>query len=511
MDSNSLPSVNIINLGTTDIFFSSQTLKFIDVSKDNAALLLKEVGFNPTNTLLAALAIAFVLLMTPGLALFYGGLVRRKSILTIINQCMISLGVTTIIWVFGGFSLAFGPSVGRGIIGDVSSYFAFRNIIFDSEWKNIGMVFSTFTGGVPMLLFFGFQLSFAIITPPLMVGAFADRMKFKNYIVFLVLWQYLIYIPFCHWVWGQGFLNKFGVLDWAGGIVIHTTAGFGALATSFVLGRRKILRTEKNTPNNIPLVIVGATLLFFGWFGFNVGGASFIKHPSTHQSIEHTLIATTWINSVIAVAVGIIGWVIMESIFNKNHKPTGVGLVTGGIAGLATITPAAGYVPLWASVPIALAAVAVCFLFCKIMHHSKIDDSLEVFAVHGMGGVVGSLLVGAFAHVSVFPDLWVNAAGYQVDSVGHEQSVYGLLFSRQLSGVALAGAYSFVMTIIIAAITQPRLKANEQLHHIDYINHGEDAYNFNFVYARKDEINEAMKKQTTCWTTSFGGRNQVKN
>ncbi|WP_081847817.1 ammonium transporter [Ureaplasma diversum] len=488
-----------------DIYFSTHELSFVDLKATGTTL--EAVGFNPTNTLLAALAIAFVLLMTPGLALFYGGLVRRKSTLTIINQCVISLGVTTLIWIFGGFSLAFGPSVGKGIIGDISTYFAFRNLLFDGSvadangvhgWAgNVGLVFSNFSGGVPLILFFAYQLAFAIITPPLMVGAFADRMKFRNYIVYLVLWQYFIYIPFAHWIWGQGFLAAAGVLDFAGGIVIHTTAGFGALATSFVLGKRVILKSDKNRSNNIPMVVVGATLLFFGWFGFNVGGSAFTSNeietlPGVKEKVSYFLSVapTSWINTIIALAIGMVGWAICETIFNKNHKPTSVGLVTGAIAGLATITPAAGYIPIWASVPVGVAAVLVCFSCAKLMHHFHFDDSLEVWAVHGMGGVTGSILIGAFASVNVLPSITYAASGY--------------LFGIQVGATALAAAYAFVLTIIIVFITRPRLSATEQLSHIDIINHNEDAYGLANVYPCECEAIAAEAKDYKSWHRHAG-------
>lgn len=457
-----------------DIYFSTHELTW--VGADASQVQLEAVGFSSTNTLLVSLAIAFVLLMTPGLALFYGGLVRRKSTLTIINQCVASLGITTLIWIFGGFSLAFGPSVGKGIIGDISTYFAFRNLLFADGWSGpVGIVFANFTNGVPLILFFAYQLAFAIITPPLMVGAFADRMKFKNYLIYLVLWQYLIYIPFAHWIWGQGFLAVAGVIDFAGGIVIHATAGFGALATSFMLGKRVLLKNDKSRPNNIPMTVIGATLLFFGWFGFNVGGSGFSGGDAATWSVA----TSAWINTIIALAIGMVGWAILETIFNKNHKPTSVGLVTGAIAGLATITPTAGYIPIWASVPVGIAAVTVCFTCARIMHHGKIEDTLEVWAVHGMGGVTGSILIGAFASQSVNPGILYEAIGPNTTAI---------LFGVQLGATALACAYAFAFTCIIVLITRPRLSARQQLGHIDYQEHGEDAYGFDIVLPSASEV-----------------------
>ncbi|ACA32821.1 ammonium transporter [Ureaplasma parvum] len=464
-----------------DIYFSTHELTWVPADASQSTL--NAIGFNPTNTLLVALAIAFVLLMTPGLALFYGGLVRRKSALTIINQCVASLGITTLIWIFGGFSLAFGPSVGKGIIGDISTYFAFRNLLFADGWSGGAvLVFANFTNGVPLILFFAYQLAFAIITPPLMVGAFADRMKFKNYLVFLVLWQYLIYIPFAHWIWGQGFLAAAGVIDFAGGIVIHTTAGFGALAASFMLGKRTTLITDKKRANNLPMVVLGAALLFFGWFGFNVGGAGFVKENTNHISQA----ISSWLNTIIALAIGMIGWVTLETIVNKNHKPTTVGLVTGAVAGLATITPAAGFVPVWASVPIAIMGVLVCYSVSRLLDYFRFDDSLEVLPVHGMGGVIGSLLIGAFATNTV-------AHGIKYDAVGLDNNgnpIYGILFGLQLGAVLLAATWAFAFTCLIVYITKPRLSVRQQLGHIDYINHGEDAYKFDFIIPSESEMFE---------------------
>ncbi|WP_416906727.1 ammonium transporter [Ureaplasma miroungigenitalium] len=445
---------------------------------------LEAVGFNATNTLLASLAIVFVLLMTPALGLFYGGLVRRKSTLTIINQCVASLGITTLIWIFGGFSLAFGPSVGKGIIGDPSTYFAFRNLLFAGGWQGpVGLVFANFTNGVPLILYFAYQLAFAIITPPLMVGAFADRMKFKNYLIFLVLWQYLIYIPFAHWIWGQGFLAEAGVLDFAGGIVIHVTAGFGALAAAFVLGKRYTLKNEKVKQNNIPMTIIGATLLFLGWFGFNVGGSAFQKTDAATTTVA----TSSWINTIIAMGTAMVMWMIFETIFTKKHKPSSVGIVTGAIAGLATITPAAGYVPIWSAPVIGFAASVICYGCARLMHHSKIDDSLEVWAVHGMGGVTGSILIGAFAAKAVNPTIIYSV----IDSPRDE---YGILFGLQIGAVALAAAYAFAFTSVLVLITKPRLNVHEQLGHIDYLLHDEDAYSMDFLVVTPQEIMDAQKE-----------------
>ena len=241
-----------------------------------------------------------------------------------------------------------------------------------------------------------------------------------------------------------------------------------------------MLVTDKNRANNLPMVVLGATLLFFGWFGFNVGGAGFVKDSSNHISQA----ISSWLNTIIALAIGMVGWITLETIVNKNHKPTTVGLVTGAIAGLATITPTAGFVPIWASVPIAIMGVLVCYSIAKLLHHFHFDDSLEVLPVHGMGGVVGSLLIGAFATDTVANGIKYNAVG--LDSSGNP--VYGLLFGLQLGAVALAIVWAFAFTCLIIYISKPRLSAREQLGHIDYINHGEDAYKFDFLIPSEDEM-----------------------
>lgn len=276
-------------------------------------------SLNTGDTGFVMLCTALVCMMTPALALFYGGMVRKKNVLTIMMQNFISMGVTAIIWIFGGFSLAFGPDVG-GLFGDISYHFAL---------DKVGIAPSpVYASTVPFILFFAYQLMFAVIAPALITGAFAGRLNFRGYLKFLILWMIFIYIPVCHWIWGGGFLAKIGVMDFAGGIVIHVSAGFAALASVIFLGRRDDMKPgEPTVPNNLPLVAVGAGLLWFGWFGFNAGGAY----------AADGLAAYAFTNTTIAGSIAMIVWMLYD--WHYDRKPSFSGVLVGAVAGLATITP----------------------------------------------------------------------------------------------------------------------------------------------------------------------------
>jgi Amt family ammonium transporter len=278
---------------------------------------------NGADTAFVLLSAALVLLMTPGLAFFYGGLVRHKNVLTIIMQSFISMGVVTLLWVVIGFSLAYGGDHG-GVIGDLR-YFGLQGV---------GMAPSKlFAPTIPFLAFFLFQVMFAIITPALITGAFADRVSFKAYLIFLVLWSLLVYIPFVHWVWGGGFLAQMGVVDFAGGIVVHLSAGMAALASVFVVGKRMIAPGQKFAPHNLAYMALGTGLLWFGWFGFNGGSAL----------AANGLAAVAFVNTNVAAAAGMVAWLLAA--WWRDGKPSVSGAMAGAVAGLATVTPAAGYVP----------------------------------------------------------------------------------------------------------------------------------------------------------------------
>ena len=426
-------------------------------------------------TILLAVCTALVLFMVPGLAIFYGGLVRKNNVSTIMAQSFISMAIVTMIWIFGGFGLAFGSSQG-GFIGNPADYFLFRNILFTDGWKNLGMVASDqYAAGVPFILFFLFQLAFAIITPALVSGAFADRLSFRGYIIFTVLFTLLVYIPVCHWIWGGGFLASHGVIDWAGGIVIHATCGLAAIASVVALKKRKILGKEDLSPNSIPLVAIGAGILFFGWFGFNVGGACLIPHTdvntpvNTQGAISAGLSA--FANSFIAMCIAMIVWIIFDKI-TKKHTSL-ISILTAGVAGLATITPTAGFVPIWASLVIGFVGAVICYWMCQLNHHTHFDDALEVWPVHGIGGIVGSLLVGAFATTTVNPVI-LGPTQHIGASLGS-----GYLFGMQVGAIALVCAWTFVFSLgifYLTKFTHDEATPKQQIIGLDKVYFDEQAY-----------------------------------
>jgi Amt family ammonium transporter len=334
-------------------------------------------SIDPASTALVLISAALVFIMTPGLAFFYGGLVRRKNVLSIMMQSFMSMGVVTVIWVIFGFSLAFAKDHG-GIIGDLR-YFGLNGVGFDP-----GVVGGT-KQVIPFLSFFFFQEMFAVITPALITGAFADRVNFKSYLIFLVFWSVLVYIPIAHWVWGGGFLAQLGVIDFAGGTVVHMSAGFAALASVFIVGRRKILPNEPTKPHNITYVALGTGLLWFGWFGFNGGSAL----------VANGLASAAFVNTDVAASIAMITWLFISWV--HEGKPSLTGALTGSVAGLATITPAAGYVQPWAAAVIGVVAAFLCYGAIQLRIKLNWDDALDVWGCHGVGGTLGVILTGVFA------------------------------------------------------------------------------------------------------------------
>lgn len=403
---------------------------------------------NSGDTAFVLISAALVFLMTPGLAFFYGGLVRRKNVLTIMMQSFISLGVVTIIWVFGGFSLAFGSDIG-GVIGNFE-YFLLNGV---GAAPN-----PSYGPTIPFLAFFVYQEMFAIITPALITGAFADRVNFKSYLKFLVFWSIFAYIPLAHWIWGGGFLQKLGVVDFAGGIVVHISAGFASLASVFFVGKRKLQPGERHAPHNIAFVALGAGLLWFGWFGFNGGSALASKG----------LAAAAFVNTDIAGSVAMVTWLIISWL--HEGKPSLVGALTGSVAGLATITPAAGYVPVWASVIIGLLASSICYLAIQLRIKLDWDDALDVWGLHGIGGILGSILVGVFASSAV------NGVSGLIEGNVRQ-------FLVQFSGVVFVTVYSFVVTYIILKVVNyfdpVRVSDEIEAKGLDETIHGEIAYDLN--------------------------------
>ncbi len=355
------------------------------------------------------------MVMTPGLAFFYGGLVRRKNVLAIMMQTFISMGVVTVIWVAVGYSLAFSGNVG-GVIGNFSWAFL----------QHVGATPGPWAPHIPAFAHFSFEEMFAIITPALITGAFADRVHFKSYLAFLVAWSLLVYVPIVHWIWGGGFLAKWGVLDFAGGMVVHTSAGFAALASVWVVGSRKFGPGERTVPHNVAFVGLGTGLLWFGWFGFNAGSAF----------AADGVAAQAFVNTDIAASVAMCTWLGVS--WWRSGKPSIVGAFTGAVAGLACITPCAGFVPTWASFLVGLGAGLVCYLAVAFRTKMKWDDALDVWAAHGMGGLFGSILVGVFAYLSV------NAAGANGLIAGNPA-----LLGKQVAAALLIAAYAFGATWVI--------------------------------------------------------------
>jgi ammonium transporter, Amt family len=389
------------------------------------------------------LSCSLVMLMTPALAFFYGGLATKRNILGIMIQSFVSLGWTTVLWVMFGYSLCFSGGEG-GIIGNFDKAFL-AGIGMDAMYSN---------GQIPEYVFIAYQMMFAIITPALITGAFANRVSFKAYMIFLTVWQICVYYPFVHMIWGGGMLAQWGVLDFAGGIVVHATAGFAALASVFYVGAR----VDKNsTPNSIPLVAIGSGLLWFGWYGFNAGSELAVDGITT----------LAFLNTDIAASFATMAWIVVE--WARERKPKFVGLLTGSIAGLATITPCAGFVPLWSAPIIGIVAGLGCYVAVQFKNKMKWDDALDVWGVHGIGGVIGTILLGVFASKAI------NAAG--ADGL-----VFGgtSFFFKELVAVIAASAYGFIFTyvmlIIINFITPVRVNVEDERAGLDVSLHGEKAY-----------------------------------
>jgi len=399
--------------------------------------------FDTGTTTFMILCTSLVMLMTPGLAFFYGGLAGKRNILGIMMQTFVSLGITTIMWVAFGYSLCFSGGEG-GIFGNFD-YAFLNNIPFDTPYSGAD-------GQYPEYIFIAYQMMFAIITPALITGAFVNRVTFKAYLIFLIFWQIFVYYPFVHMVWGGGLLAEWGVLDFAGGIVVHATAGFAALASVFYVGRRK---DRLSPPNSIPLVAIGTGLLWFGWYGFNAGSELKVDAITT----------TAFLNTDVAASFAAITWLIIEWI--REGKPKFVGLLTVAVAGLATITPAAGFVPIWAAMIIGIAAGAVCYIAVHYKNRWQWDDALDVWGVHGMGGLLGTVLLGVFASASI------NGQSGLLE--GNSS-----FFFKEVVAVAGASAYAFIFTyvmlIVINFITKVKVSDSDEDLGLDEALHGERAY-----------------------------------
>ncbi len=406
------------------------------------------MSISPADTAWILVSSALVMLMTPGVALFYGGMVRRKNLLSTLMMSFICLGLVGILWILYGYSLSFGTDNG-GFIGGLN-FLGLNGVGQEPS--------STYATTVPHLAFMIFQAMFAIITVALITGAVVERMKFSALLVFSALWMTVVYAPVCHWIWGNGgWLAELGVLDFAGGAVVHLNAGVSALALVILLGRRRGFPENPMEPNNVPMVVIGAGLLWFGWFGFNAGSSL----------ASDGLAANAFVATNTAAAAAAFTWMIISWL---QRRPTVLGTVTGAVAGLATVTPAAGFITPMAGIPIGIAAAVVCY-FVMVWFKTKLnfDDSLDVFAVHGVGGIIGMLATGVFASLAVNP-------------AGADGLIYGggMQLLKQLLGIGVVGAYAFAVTWalgkLVAIIMGLRVGQSEETVGLDISQHGERAY-----------------------------------
>ncbi len=402
-------------------------------------------------------ATALVLLMTPGLALFYGGMVRAKNVLGMMMQNFAAIGVVSLVWVWFTYSLAFGPDWGgHGIIGTLH-FFGLSHT--DGAVPGYsGPLAQT----IPPLLFMAFQMMFAIITPALITGGTADRLKFGSFLLFITVWSILVYAPVAHWVFSpNGWLFKKGALDFAGGTVVHINAGIAGIAVALVVGRRKGWPKRAMPPHNLPLVLLGAGLLWFGWFGFNAGSAL----------TASPLAVNAFVATNTATAAALLGWILVEKL--RDGKPTTLGAASGAVAGLVAITPACGYVNVVGATVIGLAAGIVCALAVRLKFALKIDDALDVGGVHFIGGVLGALLIGFFSTTAV------NSAG--VNGLFHGGSAS--LLGHQALAVGVVAGYSFVMSWLIAMAIEKTIgfRVSEEVEDqgLDLGLHAESAYELN--------------------------------
>ena len=422
---------------------------------------MSEVVLNAGDTAWVLASSALVLLMTPGLALFYGGMVRAKSVLNMMMMSMVTIGVVSVLWVIYGFKLAFGYEAGSQWYGALSLSGLGSSV---NELTNNGGVYP-----IPLLAFAAFQLMFAVITPALISGAIADRTKFTSWAIFVAVWVTLVYFPVAHWVFafgnkvgdtvtGAGFLAAKGVEDFAGGTAVHINAGAAGLALALILGKRVGWRRESMRPHSMPLVLIGAALLWFGWFGFNAGsslGANGIA-------------ALAFMNTQVATAAAALGWLLVEKL--RDGHPTSLGVASGAVSGLVAITPACAFVAPWAAVVIGLVAGMICALAVGLKYKFNFDDSLDVVGVHLVGGIWGCLSIGLFGSSAV-------------NSLGLDGIFYGggtTLLGKQAFGAFFVLAYSFIATLIIGFIINKtigfRVKPDAEVAGIDYDQHAETAY-----------------------------------
>ncbi|MBI5519211.1 MAG: ammonium transporter [Desulfovibrio sp.] len=397
---------------------------------------------NAADTAFVLISAALVMFMTPGLALFYGGMVRSKNVLATIMQSFILLGLVSIIWAVCGYSLAFGTDQG-GIIGSLEYLFL----------NGVGMEAGPFSETIPHLAFMIFQCMFAVITPALITGAFAERMKFGGFLVFTTLWILVVYAPMAHWVWGKGWMAEMGALDFAGGAVVHMSSAAAALAATVVMGKRKGHGSTAFIPHNLPMTVLGAGILWFGWFGFNAGSAL----------AADGFAANAFVTTHMAAAAAALAWILMEKL--HSGKATTLGAASGAVAGLVAITPAAGYVTVMPAIIIGLGGGVFCFLGVLLKGKLGYDDSLDVVGVHGVGGTWGAIATGLFASINKTTGLFY----------GNPSQLW-----IQLASVAATWAFCFIASLILFKLVDAtvglRANAEEQDRGMDLSEHNETAY-----------------------------------
>lgn len=407
-------------------------------------------SINPADTVWVLISTALVMLMTPGLGLFYGGMVRRKNVLATILQSFTMVGLVSMIWILFGYSLAFGPDH-WGLIGSL-------------DWvclRNVGLAPNPgYSATIPHELFMIYQCMFAIITPALITGAFAERMSFKAYVIFAGLWSILVYCPIAHWVWAPGgWLREMGALDFAGGLVVHLSSGIAALCCALVLGRRKGFGREEFTPHNLTMTVIGTALLWFGWFGFNAGSSL-----AANGIAVGAFIATNTAGAAAAMT-----WIVLE--WWRQGRPTALGAATGAVAGLAAVTPGSGFVGPMGAMAIGIVVSVLCYFAITLKNRFHYDDSLDVFGVHGIGGAWGVLAVGIFASRLINPS---GANGLLSGGAS--------LISKQIVGILAVAGFSLVMTFILLKITAViaplRVAAEDEETGLDLSQHGEIGYHF---------------------------------
>nr|WP_310490298.1 ammonium transporter [Chamaesiphon sp. VAR_69_metabat_338] len=426
-------------------------------------------GINTGDTAWMLVSSALVLLMTPGLAFFYGGLVRSRNVLNTMMMSLVLMAVVGVTWILWGYSIAFSPdSVVRAADGTVKevitnqffgnlNWFGLTNVAFDKP-DPVG-----YAPTIPHQLFMIYQMMFAIITPALISGAIVERMSFKAYFWFILIWSTIIYSPLAHMVWGKGYLGSLGALDFAGGTVVHISSGVSAVVAAWMIGSRRTYPNQPAAPHNVPYVLLGIGLLFFGWFGFNAGSALG----------ANGLAVVAFVSTAVASCAGGLMWMILEWVLRT--KPTAVGIASGFLAGLVGITPAAGFVTPLSAILIGLITATCCFFAVSLRAKLQFDDSLDTFPVHGVGGTVGAILTGIFATKAV------NGAGADGLIVSGDPSLLGKQIVATLITYAIAGAGTFIIIKVLSLVMDLRVKPEAEYQGLDINEHGEEGYGEEFA------------------------------